>query len=191
MTINELPLRESPFYRGVIEDFAAAGVPEDLLAQISPNELDYPRDVGRPGIWANEGPFSYATAVGKFDLRAWFARAPEAWGPSCTADEIEQFARAGDALRYTGEGATVLWAVEATWPEGWRDYPRIALSVEGVAYLGRYLTDDEIGTVADLLPPETFRLRKGDRRYEEVAMRTELNRYGATVHGLHLAFYFL
>lgn len=176
MTTNEL-LRESPFYRGVIADFTAAGVPEDLLAQISPNEIDYyDDDLFRPGIWPTDCPFSYALAIGKFDLREWFARAPEAWGPSPTAAEIEQFARAGDALRSTGEGSTVLWAVKAMWPDGWRDYPRTALTVEGVGHLGRYLTDDEIGAVADLLHPD----------YEEFAQRTELTRDGVTVHGLWL-----
>ena len=185
MTTNELPLRESPFYRGVIADFTAAGVPEDLLAQISPNEIDYyDDDLFRPGIWPTDCPFSYALALGKFDLREWFARAPEAWGPSCTAAEIEHFARAGDALRYAGEGSTVFWAIKAMWPEGWRAHPRTALAVEGVAYLGRYLNDEEIGTVDDLLPPGEFPYRKGDPLYEEVAQRTELNRYGATVHGV-------
>ncbi|MCS3789970.1 hypothetical protein HNP11_004168 [Tsukamurella ocularis] len=180
----------SPYYGPAVRDFIDAGVPPDLIAQIATatawdarSLVDSPRGGRRytapptPGCAAPPG-LGAAVAYGAFDLREWYARAPEAWGPGVDAGLIDQAQAAADLLRTVGEGSRVLWSLVALRPGEWRTHSRTALTIHSLEHYGPQLTSDDLERAGGLLLPEwTWAGGMGWRRQDKLGAGSTLHDY--------------
>lgn len=82
----------------------------------------------------------------RLDLAKWIEQAPNAFGPHLNG-ELDRLAAVGARLRVAGEGALVLWGIDAVPAAQWVDHPSTGLAVAELVCCGPRLADDLVNEV--------------------------------------------
>lgn len=137
-----------PYARALVSHLVELGVPETLTRQLDFSETaSWPP---RPGCGPSPDRLALSRTWARLDLGQWVAEAPQAFGPH-RAGELDRLVAVGVALRFAGEGAQVLWALDLVAAQWWIDHDSPGLAVAGLVFLGPHLPERLVNDVDSIL----------------------------------------